>query len=259
MLPILLSFQVLTCHEDIFLTSFKQDYLFNCLTIREKYNKGVIIMDVLSAIQERRSTRGFLEKPVTREILESLLSFATQAPSAINIQPWEFVVISGEERKRLSRLLVKRMKERNISCGPGARQPLPEIFIKRQRELLDCIIPNLSEDAPFQEFINEGSCNFYGAPTAVIIIIDSVFSSARLTDTGIVAGYLVLAAHAMGLGTCPVGIITAFSDDIKELLNIPDKKEVVLGIAVGYRDPEAKINSSRSDRAPLDEVVRWRD
>ena len=216
-------------------------------------------MDVLSAIQERRSTRDFLEKPVKKEILESLLSFATQAPSAINIQPWEFVVVSGEERKRLSRLLVKRMKERNISCGPGAREPLPEIFVKRQRDLLDCMIPNLPKGAPFQEFINEGSCYFYGAPTAVIINIDRVFSSARLTDTGIVVGYLVLAAHAMGLGTCPIGLITAFSDDIKELLNIPDKKEVVIGIAVGYRDHEAKINHSRSGRAPLEEVVKWRD
>ena len=216
-------------------------------------------MDVLSAIQERSSTRGFLGKPVKREVLERLLSLAVKAPSAINLQPWEFVVVSGEERKRLSRLLVKRMRERNISCGPGAREPLPEIFIERQRGLLDRMIPNLPEGIPFQEFINEGSCNFYGAPTAVIVTIDRVFSSARLTDTGIVVGYLVLAAHAMGLGTCPIGIITAFGDDIKELLNLPDKKEVVIGVAVGYKDPDAKINQAKSDRAPLDDLVRWRD
>jgi hypothetical protein len=169
------------------------------------------------------------------------------------------VVVSGEERKRLSRLLVKRMKERNISCGPGAREPLPEIFIERQRGLLDRMIPSLPEGVPFQQFINEGSCNFYGAPTAVIVTIDRVFSSARLTDTGIVVGYLVLAAHDMGLGTCPIGIITAFSDDIKELLNLPDEKEVVIGVAVGYKDADAKINQTKSDRAPLDDLVRWRD
>ncbi|MDB9822433.1 nitroreductase [Deltaproteobacteria bacterium] len=215
-------------------------------------------MDIIKAIQDRRSTRGFLDKPVGKKTLEKVLTLATQAPSAINLQPWEFVVVSGDERKRLSRLLVKRMKERNISCGPGAREALPEFFIERQKRLLDCMAPGLPEGIPFQKFINEGSCNFYGAPTAVIVNIDKVFSSARFTDIGIVVGYFVLAAHSLGLGACPIGIITAFGDDIRELLNLPDGKEVVIGIAVGYRDPDAEINKARSERAPLADLVRWR-
>jgi nitroreductase len=80
-----------------------------------------------------------------------------------------------------------------------------------------------------------------------------------LTDIGIVVGYLVLAAHAMGLGTCPIGLITAFDDDIKELLSIPEDKKVVIGIAVGYKDPDSMINRPRSERAQLSELVRWRD
>ncbi|MFC1535302.1 nitroreductase [Thermodesulfobacteriota bacterium] len=216
-------------------------------------------MDILKAIQERRSTRGFLDKPVEREILERLLSLAIQAPSAINLQPWEFTVVLGEERKRLSRLLLKSMRERNISCSPGARDPLPEYFTERQKGLLDCMMPGLPEGVPFQEFINEGSCDFYGAPTAVIITIDKAFSSARLTDIGIIVGYYVLAAHGLGLSTCPIGLISAFDNDIKELLNIPDEKEVVIGIATGYRDPDAKINKPRSKRTQLSDVVRWRE
>ena len=216
-------------------------------------------MDILETINERRSTRGFLDKPVERETVERLLSLATQAPSAINLQPWEFTVVSGEEKDRLSRLLVKRMKERNISCGPGANEPLPEHYIERQKGLLEQMLPNLPKDVPFQGFVNEGSCDFYGAPMAVIITIDKIFSSARLTDVGIVAGYLVLAAHGLGLGTCPIGLITAFGDDIKDVLNIPEEKEVVIGIAVGYRDPDAKVNRVRSERVPLEDLVRWRE
>lgn len=215
-------------------------------------------MDVLEAIRERKSTRAFLDKPVARETLERLLSFATRAPSAINLQPWEFTVVSGKERERLSRLLVKRMRERNISCGPGARNPLPDYFMERQRGLLECMLPYLPENTSFQTFINEGSCNFYGAPTAVIMTIDQVFSSARLTDMGIAVGYLVLAAHALGLATCPIGLITTFDDDIKELLNIPEEKQVVIGVAVGYRDADAPINKVTSQRVPLGDVVRWR-
>jgi nitroreductase len=216
-------------------------------------------VDVLETIQQRRSTRAYLGRPVERGVLERLLSLATQAPSAINMQPWEFAVVSGDEKQRLSRLLVKRMRERNISCGPGARKPLPEVFVERQRGLLQCILPRLPEETAFNDFINEGSCNFYGAPTAIILTLDQAFSSARLTDIGIVVGYLVLAAHAMGLGTCPIGLITAFADEIKEHLNIPEEKDVVVGIAVGYRDENSPINQARSERAPLGDMVRWRD
>ncbi|MBN2032083.1 MAG: nitroreductase [Deltaproteobacteria bacterium] len=216
-------------------------------------------MDVLTAIEQRRSTRAYLETPIDKETLKKLLYYATQAPSAINIQPWELTVVSGEERKRLSRLLVKRMKERNISCGPGARKPLAHVFVQRQKELLRCILPTLPENTIFNDFINEGSCNFYGAPTAIFLTLDNTFSNARFTDIGIVLGYLVLAAHAMGLGACPIGLVTAFEDDIRDYLNIPDEKTVVIAVAVGYRDEASPVNRSRSSRAPLEELVRWRE
>jgi len=216
-------------------------------------------MDLLKAIEERRSTRAFLERPVDREKMETLIRLATQAPSAINLQPYELTVVSGKEKQRLSRLLVKRMKERSISCGPGAKSPLPAYFVARERGLLNSILPNLPGQTPFQAFINEGSCNFYHAPTAIIITIDKVFSSARLTDIGVLVGYLVLGAHALGLGTCPIGLITAFDDDIRESLTIPDSKEVVIGVAVGYPDPGSPINRSRSERVPLDDLVKWRE
>ncbi|UCF84893.1 MAG: nitroreductase [Desulfobacteraceae bacterium] len=216
-------------------------------------------MDIRKAIEERRSTRAFLEKAVDRDTLERLLSLAIQAPSAINLQPWEFTVVTGEERKRLSRVLLKRMRERNISCGPGAKSPLPDYFVERQRGLLNAMLPNLPGQTSFQDFINEGSCNFYGAPAAIIITIDDVFSSARLTDIGIVVGYLVLAAYDLGLSTCPIGLITAFDDDIKEELSLPEEKCVVIGVAVGYRDPQAPINLTRSERVPLSDVVKWRE
>ena len=180
-------------------------------------------MDIINAIKERHSTRAFRPDPVNRETIETLLHLSASAPSAINLQPWEFTVVSGEEKKRLSRLLIKRMRERQISCGPGAKDRLPDHLHQRQKTLLDCMLPNLPEGVSFQDFINEGSCNFYGAPTAIIITLDQVFSSARLTDIGIALGYLLLAAHALGLGTCPVGLIAAFDDDIKEALSLPRK------------------------------------
>ncbi len=214
-------------------------------------------MELEKVINERHSTRAFLDKPVPRETIEKLLFLSTQAPSAINLQPWEFTVVTGVERKRLSKVLVKSMRERNISCGPGAVSRLPEHFMDRQRKLMDSILPNLEKGISFQDFINEGSCNFYGAPAAIIVTIDQVFSNARLVDLGIAIGYMVLAAHNMGLGTCPIGLISAFADEIKEMLNIADEKDVVMGIGVGYPDPDSPVNQAISDRVPIHEVARF--
>ena len=214
-------------------------------------------MELEKVITERHSTRAFSDKPVPRETIEKLLFLATRCPSAINIQPWEFTVVMEEELHRLSRILVKSLRERNISCGPGAVRRLAEHFMDRQRKLMDSIAPLLEEDTLFQDFINEGSCNFYGAPVAIIATIDTAFSKSRLVDVGIVLGYMVLAAHDMGLGTCPIGLINAFEDEIREALNISEEKEVVIGIAVGYPDPDAKVNRACSSRAPIDEVVRF--
>jgi nitroreductase len=214
-------------------------------------------MELEKIINERHSTRAFLDKPVPREVIERLLLLSTKAPSAINLQPWEFTVVMGEERIRLSKVLVKSMRERNISCGPGAVRTLPEYFMDRQRKLMDCILPHLEKGVLFQDFINEGSCNFYGAPTAIIVTIDQAFSKARFVDLGITIGYMVLAAHNIGLGTCPIGLISAFADEIKDRLNIPEEKDVVMGIGVGYPDPDSPVNQAISDRAPIHEVARF--
>jgi nitroreductase len=214
-------------------------------------------MELEKIITERHSTRAFSDKPVPRETIEKLLSLSTRCPSAINIQPWEFTVVTGEERHRLSRILVKTMRERNISCGPGAVRPLPDHFMDRQRGLANSILPNLDKGVQLQDFTNEGSCNFYGAPVAIIATIDTAFSKSRLVDVGIALGYMVLVAHDMGLGTCPIGLINSFEDEIREALNISEEKEVVIGIAVGYPDPDAKVNRAVSSRAPLSETVRF--
>ncbi|MFB0521386.1 MAG: nitroreductase [Desulfatiglandales bacterium] len=214
-------------------------------------------MELEKIINERHSTRAFLDKPVPRETIEKLLFLSSKAPSAINLQPWEFTVVMGEELRRLGRILVKRMRERNISCGPDAVRPLPNYLMDRQRKLMDCILPRLEKGVQFQDFINEGSCNFYGAPSAIVVTIDQVFSNSRLVDVGIAVGYMLLAAYDMGLGTCPIGLISALADEIKEMLTIPEEKDVVMGVALGYPDPDSQVNLAVTSRVAIDEVARF--
>ncbi len=215
-------------------------------------------MDLIKAIQERKSIRAFKRDPIPKEKIEAVLNLAIHAPSAINLQPWEFTIVTGEERERLSRRLIKAYREKQISCGPDAVKPLPKTIGKRGAKTLEAMNPFFKEmGVQSDQFINEGSCNFYGAPVAIIICLDDSFSKARLVDMGAVLGYFGLAAHELGLATCPIGLITAYEDEIKDTLNIPENKMVVIGIALGYPDQESPINRFKSYREDLEKFTRW--
>jgi nitroreductase len=215
-------------------------------------------MDLLKAIEERKSFRAFKPDPIPKERIEEILKLTIHAPSAINLQPWEFVVVTGEEKERLGRRLIKAYKEKQIACSPGNVKPLPKTYGKRGAKTLELMKPFFEEmRVDINQYINEGSCNFYGAPVAILICLDDSFSEARRVDIGIALGYLVLAAHEFGLGTCPIGLIIAYEDEIKDLLNIPENKNVVIGVALGYPDSNIPINRFKSQRDDLEKFVRW--
>ncbi len=215
-------------------------------------------MELFEAIEGRKSIRAFKPDPVPKEMIEKILRLAVKAPSAINLQPWEFTVVCGREKERLCRRLLKAYGERRVSCSPNTTRPLPSEVDRRRRELSQEMKPYVDQlGVSFEDFINEGSFDFYGAPAAIIISMDRAFPKSRSLCIGAALGYLVLAAHAHGLGTCPIGIITAFEDDIKDQLNIPEGKEVMLGVALGYPDWENPINRFKSSRENPANITRW--
>lgn len=217
-------------------------------------------MDLAQAIRERKSIRAFTPVPLSRQQVEEILSLAILAPSAINLQPWEFTVVMGEEKARLSRTLIKAYREKQISCSPGNVKPLSKTFSRRGVESFEVMNPCLAQmGTDFGTFINEGSCNFYGAPAAILITLDSAFSRARLVDIGITLGYLALAAHEKGLGTCPIGLINAYEEEVKDLLNIADSKDIVIAVALGYPDWDSPVNSFKTPRDSVGQFVRWID
>jgi nitroreductase len=214
-------------------------------------------MDLFDLIRERRSCRVFKADPVPQEVIEEILSWAGKAPSAINVQPWEFIVISGREKQRLADRLLKAQREKRVSCGPGTSRPLPEPWIGRQRELFK-VMNFLAQEIPLDlnTFITEGSCRFYDAPVALLICLDQLFPTSRLLCMGMALGYLFLAAQAKGLATCPIGLITAYEEEIKDHLNIPEDKQVLLGVALGIAD-ESPMNRFKSSREDVSSLIRW--
>jgi len=217
-------------------------------------------MDLIKAFQERKSFRSFRPDPIPKETIQEILKLATLSPSAINLQPWEFVIVTGEERERLSRRLIKAYKEKQISCGPGNVKPMPKAVTKRGAKTLEQMNPLFEEmGVNPDQFINEGSCNFYGAPVAILICLDDSFPKSRLVDIGLILGYLLLAAHEYGLATCPIGLITAYEDEIKDTLNILEDKNVVIGVALGHPDFSNPINRFKSQRDGIENFIRWID
>ena len=215
-------------------------------------------MDVFTAMQQRRSAGAYLDTPVARAQIEEIFKFAGRAPSAINLQPWEYVVVYGEEKDRLVRRLLKVQAERQIPCGPGTSIRPPEIFTRRSREASAVMEPPVAETGQaLDRFVEEGSCSFYGAPIVIIVTIDRLFPKLRYLDLGLSVSYLLLAAEARGLGTCPIGLITAYAADIADVLGIPQNKEIVLGIALGYADGSSPVNNFKTTRADQSEILSW--
>ena len=215
-------------------------------------------MEIFTAMKQRSSTRAFTDKPVSRGDIEEIFIHARLAPSAINLQPWEYVVTYGEERDRLVRRIEKARRERQVACGPGTDTPLPEKYARRSRGAAQAMKPSVDQlGLTFSHFVEKGSCAFYGAPVAIIVTIDRLFPPLRYLDIGLSVSYLLLAAEGRGLATCPIGLITAYAEEIAEGLGISEDKEIVLGIALGYADENAPLNQFQTGRVALDEILSW--
>lgn len=215
-------------------------------------------MNVTEAIESRRSQRIYTDRPVDRALLEEIITLAGKAPSALNLQPWLFTVVLGDELARLSRTLVRAFKERNIGCAPAAKSQPPQVYLDRQSQLFAQMGPVIKQtESPWSDFTNLGSLHFYGAPAGIVISGEAAFDRDAEFDLGLAVGYLLLACQERGLGTCPVGLVSRYADLVGQALNLDSDRPVILALAVGWPEEGAAINQIKTGRAPVDEILRW--
>jgi nitroreductase len=215
-------------------------------------------MDVITAIDDRISIRGFTEKPVSREVIELLLNAARKAPSASNQQPWHFVVVTGKARERLCDDLLEAYKKRNKHYDPSWGKTIPPIYLERTKKLLKAIRPHLNKmNQQAVPFLEEGSCLLYGAPVLILVTMDRAHPKSKLVDIGCAVENLVLAAHQGGLGTCIIALILTFEQLIRDRLEIADSQALVVGIALGHPDRALPVNNLRVPKEELTEMTRW--
>jgi len=215
-------------------------------------------MNVLSAIEGRMSVRSFRNEPVGREMIAAVLDAARQAPSASNQQPWQFVVVTGEPRERLGALLLSAHKQSKKHYDPSRGKSIPSRYMERTKKLLKGIRPYLEKmEKQTVPFIEEGSCQFYGAPVLIVVTMDKAHEPSKLVDIGCAVENLILAAHEKGLGTCIIALILMFEDLIREQLALADDERVVLAVALGYPDTDVPVNGFRAPKEPLDSLTTW--
>ncbi len=225
-------------------------------------------MELNEAIRARRSIRGFKPDPVPEESIQAILDLARLSPSATNCQPWEFIVLAGDSLE-----MAKRVNTEQSEIGAPIKPDfkalppnmLPDSYGKRQEALAKGLFGVLGiergDKLERKEWQLKGK-RFFDAPAAIWICTDeSVFNEQHhisLVDLGIVTQTIALAALEFGLGTCIQQDTIFYPDALREALDIPASKHLIVSIAIGYPDWELPANAFRSQREPVESLITWK-
>lgn len=162
-------------------------------------------MDLLEAIKGRRSVRSFKKQNIPQNAIEILIDSARNAPSAGNIQPWEFVIITNSTTKR----------------------KLAEATLNQK----------LIEEAPMTIVVcadEKRSAMGYGERGKTLFC---------LQDTAAATQNILLTAYAMGLATCWIGAFK--EDEVKDLLKASEGIRPVAIIPIGYPNETVRQRGKR--------------
>jgi nitroreductase len=219
-------------------------------------------LEVLQAIKSRRSIRGYKSVPVPKETLAQVLEIASYAPSANNIQPWEFIVLGGEALDELKRSLQEKLGSRaeaHPDFEPG--RPPTGVYRSRQVELGKSLFQLMGiarDDREKRKQWLLKMVRFFDAPNAIIIATDAEVSGHLTTFAiGAISQNIALAAVNLGLGTCIENAVVLYPEVIRRIVGIPQSKRIVIGIADGYPDWDFPANRVQVSHEPLANTTSW--
>lgn len=211
----------------------------------------------------RRSIRGYLDKPVPRELIEEILALAMRSPSSMNTQPWHFHVITGEPLDR-----IRRGNTENILAGvPDSREfrrgsAFGGVHRERQvevaKQLFGAMGIERDDKDGRQDWVLRGFRQF-DAPVCVIVAYDRELADSddSAFDCGAVTTALVNAAWSRGLG-CVInsqGIMQ--SPVVRQHAAIPEDQVIMKAVALGWPDETFPANAVVSNRKSVGEAARF--
>lgn len=219
-------------------------------------------MELNDAVHGRRSIRDFLPDPVPRETIKRIVDIARWAPSWGNVQPWEIVYADGEKAKQLAREF-EATARKGETPRPDIDMPIefPEIHKKRYVGLGRALFTKMGIErgdkvARSEHYIN--MYKFFGAPGVIYLTIDATLNEPySCLDIGSIGTTLCHAAYQEGLGTIYLAASMHYPDIVRRVLDIPDSKKVVIGIAIGVPHPDSPASQFRSEREPVNTILKF--
>ena len=169
--------------------------------------------EVMETLKKRRSIRAYEPTPIPRDILNTIIEAGNEAPSAMNSQPWRFVVVEDADAKKklLGAALpkAKALSEKVKDVDPERYEAIK----KRYAEMPDPV--------------------YYSAPTIVFVIGNGIYAA---HSCPLACENMMLAACSLGLGSCWVGFGAMVLDDpgVRELLALAEGESIFGPILLGY-------------------------
>ncbi len=214
-------------------------------------------MKVSEALYSRFTCRGFKPDPVDVELIMKILESANRAPSWSNSQPWEIYVATGEA---LNRIRDGFLQSFEAGQPPRIEQEVPQEWpenvaqrIAQRRKENEKLLGPADSEARKEAVRN--NFRLFGAPAVVYLCMDRRLSNWSLFDLGAISQSIMLAAREEGVDSAPAVMLVCYPDLIRSEMGIPDHLKIVIGIALGYADPDFPVNRIRASRRPIQEVV----
>ena len=213
-------------------------------------------------IMGRRSIRGYKPDPVPRKLIEEIIGLAMRAPSSMNVQPWNFYIITGEPLDRIR----AGNTERNMSGVPQSREfrigtrgfegKHRDRQVGVAKQLFGAMGIARDDKEGRQDWVLRGFRQF-DAPVCVIVTFDKELEGMDDApfDCGAVATALVNAAWSRGLGAVINSQGIMQSPVVREHAGIADDQVIMKSIALGWPDESFPANAVVSERKPVAEAT----
>ena len=221
-------------------------------------------MNIFETLKNRKSVRAYLDKPVENYKIHEILDVARCAPSGVNTQPWQVAVVSGESKKKLQNKIEAAFREGKQGEADYSYYPTNwiEPYKSRRKECGLLMYQTLKiERDNKQGKLDQWAANYraFDAPVMLLFFMDDRMQTGTFMDYGMFLQSVMLAAVGVGLATCPQASIADYPDIVKTELGYTENKILLCGMALGYEDTEAVINSYRTTREDVESFTKYFD
>lgn len=203
---------------------------------------------------ERRSKRAFRAEPIARATLERLFAPAQHAPSWCNVQPWRVAIteppVTGEVAAALQAAARAGMPHPEVAFPRAYPSPYREHRIACGAALYRSMgIAREDQAGRYDAWLRNYA--LFDAPHLAVVACDRRLGAYAYVDVGVWLGYVLTAAAALGLDSCPMASIAAYPEPLRARLPIADTDVILFGLVLGHGDDAAPANACRTDREPL--------